>query len=422
MGRNRAAIAAALLLIGLALLFLRSRLRPIATAEWVGDASVGSTPVAHVGHHRVVSGVPKRVAPSSDASPGVQSKVDGGQAAVSIKTVRSLFEISTKLHLNAVEAAENVERYCAETAKLPKPFASPPAVDPDDPSTQERDAAYFLLPRVSWYTHPRTVGTLELPAALIASLRAAGDGWPTALTVADTMGLDFSWMPQLAQFDHWSLATVGPLADQAAEVDPFNMPIPDYQSLMDWAKLRLVQALATSQAGDAAAALGDVQHLADLIASNGILIATQAAAHIVWYEQQLEGAASSAGLPLPPGTPPFADQADYQRFQDLALTGVAFMFPGVDPAVAKRGLACSPTPCAILGEQIGLRREYDSFTDTAEDQGSFGLADRSSCDRTYLQLIETSPSAGIEALDGMMGSELLLEKLFGPEVRARAER
>ena len=222
-------------------------------------------------------------------------------------------------------------------------------------------------------------------------------------------------MSQLGQFDHWSLATVGPLAEQAAEVDPFNMPIPDYQTLMDWAKLRLLQALAT---GDAGTALGDVQHLADLIASNGIFFATQAAAYIVWYQQQFDGA---AGLPLPPRKPPFADQADYERFQDVALTGVAFMFPGVDPAVAKRALACSPTPCAILGEQIGLRREYDSFTDTAEDEGSFELADQSSCDRTYLQLIETSPSAGIEALDGMMGSELLLEKLFGPEVRARAE-
>jgi len=187
---------------------------------------------------------------------------------------------------------------------------------------------------------------------------------------------------------------------------------------MDWAKLRLVQALAT---GDASAALGDVQHLADLIASNGILIAELSAAHIVFYEQQFEGAASSSGLTLLAATPPFADQADYQRFHDLALAGAAFMFPGVDPAVAKRAVGCSPTPCAILVEQITLRREYDSFTDTAEDQGCFGLADQSGCDRTLFETLEASPSAGVELLDGYMGSELPLEKLFGPEIRARAE-
>jgi len=363
----------------------------------------------------MVPGVPKRVIPS----PAAQTSVDGGQAALSIQTMHGLFWISSKLHLNAVEAAQNVERYCAETAKLPKPFASAPAVDPDDPNTQQRDAAYFLLPRVGWYTHPRRIGTLELSAALVKRLRGAADAWPATLTAADTAGLDFSWMSRLAQFDHWSLATVGPVAERAAEVDPFNLPIPDYQSLMDWAKLRLVQALG---AGDSAAAIGDVQHMADLIASNGIFIANEAAAHIVGYEQRFDGAAGAAGIPLPLGNPPFADQAESQRFQDVALTGVAFMFPGVDPAVAKRALACSPTPCAMLGEQIALRREYDSFTDTAEDDGSFELADQSSCDRTYLQLIETSPSAGIESLDGMMGSELLLEKLFGAEVRARAER
>jgi hypothetical protein len=225
-------------------------------------------------------------------------------------------------------------------------------------------------------------------------------------------------MSQLGQFDHWSLATLGPFAEQAATVDPFLAPIPYYLPLMDWAKLRLVQALAT---GDASA-LGDVQHLADLIASNGILIAEFSAAHIVLYEQQFENVASSTSLPLPPGTSPFANQGDYQSFHDLALAGASFMFPGVDPAVARRGLSCSPTPCVLLSEWIGMRRELDSFTDTAEDQNSFGLADQSGCDRTLFEALETAPSAGIEALDGYMESDPLpLERLFGSEIRARAE-
>ena len=66
------------------------------------------------------------------------------------------------------------------------------------------------------------------------------------------------------------------------------------------------------------------------------------------------------------------------------------MFPGVDPEVAKRALGCSPAPCAILSEQIALRREYDSFTDTEEDEGSFVLANGSSCDRTLFDLLETA--------------------------------
>jgi hypothetical protein len=98
------------------------------------------------------------------------------------------------------------------------------------------------------------------------------------------------------------------------------------------------------------------------------------------------------------------------------------MFPGVDPAVAKRGLGCSPAPCATLTEQITLRREYDSFSDTAEDESTFGLADQSGCDRSLFEALETSPSPGIEALEANLGpaGQLPLEKAFGVDIRSHA--
>src|SRR5581483_8211128 len=102
--------------------------------------------------------------------------------------------------------------------------------------------------------------------------------------------------------DHWSLATVGPVAAQAAQVDPRDHSIPDYQVLLDWAKLRLLRALA---GGDPASALSEVQHLADLINSNGILIAEMGAARILQSETIFLAAAGNAGLQVPPSARPF---------------------------------------------------------------------------------------------------------------------
>ena len=199
---------------------------------------------------------------ASVVSPTTSPARAGDDAGLRLKALQSMFEVSKMLERNAAEAAANIERYCAETAKLPKAIFG----EPD--AGRLRDAAYFLEPLVTWETHPRSEGILQLPQSLIDKIAAAGDDWATGLSASDAAGLDFDWMAQLLKYDHWSLATVGPVAEQAATVDPFYAPIPNYQTFLLYAKLRYVRALGQ---GDVAEALNEVQHLADLLHSNGIL-------------------------------------------------------------------------------------------------------------------------------------------------------
>jgi hypothetical protein len=187
------------------------------------------------------------------------------------------------------------------------------------------------------------------------------------LSVADTTGLDFNWLTQLSDFDHWSLATLGPTAESAASVDPFSLPIPSYWLLVYYAKLRFVRALGD---GNVADAMNEVQHLADLIHSNGIAIADAVASRIVGVESQFIAVAAQHGYSGVDNYAPL-DPADAVAFHDIALAGFAFIYPGVDDAVAKRALSCMPSPCAALSERITLRREMESFTDTAEHEGKW---------------------------------------------------
>ena len=320
-----------------------------------------------------------------------------------------MFEVSKLLKRNAAEAAANVERYCAETAKLPRHIFD----DPPDAGLQ-RDAAYFLEPLVTWETQPPTVGVLQLPQPLSDKIQAARDDWATALSVSDAAGLDFSWMAQLLNYDTWSLATVGPVVDQAATVDPFYSPIPNYQAFGQYAKLRYVRALAQ---GDLIEAVNEVQHLADLLHSNGITIAEIHAAKLVRLGQQVEVAAAQRGYPSV--APRALDSSGYDAFHDLTLAGVAFMMPGVDDAVLKRATACVPDPCVAISEAIAQRREMERFSEQEDDESFWSFAGSLPCDSALLNLLKGSPSSNLDALAGnLSGDPLPLERLFGPEIAA----
>jgi hypothetical protein len=320
-----------------------------------------------------------------------------------------MFDASKLLKRNAAEAAANVERYCAETAKLPKQvFDDPPDAGP------LRDAAYFLEPLVTWETHPPTAGILQLPQPLIDKIRGAHDDWATLLSASDAAGLDFGWMAQLLSYDHWSLATVGPVVDQAATVDPFYSPIPSYQTFVEYAKLRYVRALAE---GDVTDAMSEVQHLADLLHSNGIFIAEIHAAKLVSLGQQLEMAAAQRGYPSM--VPPRLDSSGYDQFHDLMLAGIAFTMPGVDDTVLKRAMECVPEPCSAINDAVAQRREMERLSEQEDDGFFWSIAESLTCDSALLNLLKGSPSSNLDALAGYLSGEPLpLEKLFGPEIAA----
>jgi hypothetical protein len=349
-------------------------------------------------------------------SPAPSAGSDAGPPAdLTLKTMQSMFEATKLLKRNAAEAAAYIERYCAETAKLPKHlFNDPPGADPG----HLRDAAYFMEPLVSWETHPRSEGTLQLPQPLVDKIQAAHDDWATALSATDTVGLDFSWMTQLLSYDTWSLASVGAVADQAGIVDPFWAPIPYYPTLVQYGKLRYVRALAQ---GDLGQATTEVQHLADLMHTSGLLIGDFQAAKLLVLGQQLEAATLQRGYPALP--PPPLDSASYDQFHDLSLAGTAFVMPGVDEAVMQRAMDCVPDPCAAINEAIGMHREMERLAES-DDSAFWVFAESHTCDLPFLRLIKGSPSGRLDALSGYLSDNgapsLPLEKLFGPEIAPNA--
>jgi hypothetical protein len=392
-----------------------------ATVESALSAAADSTQAA--AHGRQLRRAPVPPAPPPAAPIAAGRAADAGPPVVlTLKALQSMFDVSKLLQRNAAEAAANVERYCAEAAKLPKHIFDDP---PDAGAGPLRDAAYFMEPLVTWETHPPSEGLLQLPQPLVDRIRAAGRNWATQLSAADTAGLDFDWLAQLQSYDYWSLASAGAVADQAATIDPLMAPIPDYRPLIYYAKLRLVRALAY---GDLGIALAQVQHLADIVHSNGITIAEFEAARIVSLEQPFQTAAVAQGYPplnsggdAAPAAP--LDSAGYDQFHDLTMAGVAFALPGVDDAVFQRAMGCTPSPCAAITDAVALHRELDRLSDRGDDDPFWSFADGHACDAPLVDLLKASPSGGLENLASWLGGEPLpLEKLFGPGIAPNAAK
>jgi hypothetical protein len=391
-------VSVALLAILAAFLFNRSTARERNT-ELPSAPMVAPPPPAAQAANRSAAALHK----IATRSPPAQ-----GDSGPSLKTLQSLFDLSKLLEKNAALAEANVDRYCAETSKLPKHvFDDRP--DGGWPRGSGGDAAYLMEPLVTWNTHPPREGLLALPPALSDRVRAVGTDWPTALTARDAAGLDFSWIAQLQGYDHWSLATVGAVADTAGAIDPLWSPIPDYSVLTAYAKLRLVQALGQ---GDTAPALGQVRHLANIVASNGIIIAQIQAARLISLEQPF--LAATGADPSPGPNADVLDSEWLKRFRDLSLAGAEFAFPGVDDAVFKKAMTCVPSPCATISEAISMRIELRRISDQIDDPSFWSYAKQQSCDQELIALLSATPSGSIEELARELGEgPSTLEELFG---------
>lgn len=167
---------------------------------------------------------------------------------------------------NARDADAYVDKLCEENRKR---RANPPL--PDEPGT-EHDAAAFMAPLMD-YERPldKRPGRLHLRAGLAERLRSYGPDWPVLITDADLAGLDFRWLAELRQYDHWTLLGAGRLRDLPPN-NLFQESIPNDSHLMDWAKLRYALAFRRS---DLPAAVGEVRHLAMLVHTQRILLASR---------------------------------------------------------------------------------------------------------------------------------------------------
>src|SRR5438552_18980362 len=116
-------------------------------------------------------------------------------------------------------------------------------------------------------------------------------------------------MKQLQQFDRWTLLTAGRLKDYPMK-DFFATPIPNYVSMMQWAKLRFALA---RRRGDHAQASAEVRHMADLIRTQNILIAEAVAVAIYKIDAGARQGAINAGADVAGWTAPDTDALDGDR-------------------------------------------------------------------------------------------------------------
>jgi hypothetical protein len=260
------------------------------------------------------------------------------------------FALAEALSENASNAETYLNRLCAESSALRKQ----PALR--ELQTRERDAATFMAPLID-YERPinNPPGQLHLPDDLSQRITSYGADWPNRITDTDLSSLDFSWLVALDQFDHWTLLRAGRLRD-VAPANIFLDPIPNYVSLQLWSKLRLPLGL---RRGDLASAFAEVRHLADLIRSQGILIAEMIAVSIYKMDARVQGLAAAADVDAPGWYQLHADHLD--RYRRITYASVFFTFPGVKPETVKKALDCMLSPCVALVDGVGVNRAFGTY-------------------------------------------------------------
>ncbi|MBI3185329.1 MAG: hypothetical protein HYZ28_24590 [Myxococcales bacterium] len=284
------------------------------------------------------------------------------------------------LERNAAAAERSVESFCEESARLARAGLEQPA------TARRRDASSYMTVRVDWEGGVRPPGLLHLSEPLRQRMREYGNDWPKRVREQDYAGLDFSWMGELHQFDHWDVLAEGPLRD-GREVQFVEAPIPNFFDLMTWAKLRFARAL---RAGDLAAASQDVRQLALLLRTTGLLLADMVALGLLRIEAAAYEAAASAGLPLSGWRP--HDAAALDAYRRTARAAPNFLLPGVPEHVMRRAFECNAiSRCSAVVEAVGMHASLGQLSRKDTRGAVTSIADGSGCDAQMLEWLRRSP-------------------------------
>jgi len=363
-----------------------------AVASPVDSARGGELPSRAAG-----PGASPRAALAADASRPVPSAVaeeeevtlpgrgDGGPRD-ELERAAAQLDLGQWLKTNADAAEKNVDFFCQESKRLEQTVASAP-------TRRTRDAATYLAVRVDW--EDGSEGLLRLPDSLSQKIRNLPQGtWPTALDERDWAGLDFGWMQELLAYDFWSLSAEGPLRNPDV-ISFYDAPIPNFISLMSWAKLRLARGLRVQDLPQASL---EVRHLADLIGSTGNLVGEMIRLAVLRFDRL---AWEVSGQPVPEST---LSPDDYQLALRVDHSSIYFLFPGVPKAVREKALGCSPVKCTMLMEGLGAHVALRDFVPDAQE-GTDWLMAQHPCD----------PALAAKALRGEPSSLDTLLKLYdGP--------
>lgn len=324
-------------------------------------------------------------APDPDAGPAEPESLDASLVdAVNAEIVQAW------LRTNAAAAEKHVDAFCEQARRVSK------LID-FEPKTRQRDAAVYMAGRTDWEGH--RYGLLHLPDSLTTRMKDPPLAW-RRFGPSDYAGLDFSWMQELAQFDHWTLSAQGPMSTSDT-VDYFTAPLPNYVTMQNWVKLRLVKA---RDEGDLAQASLEIHHLGDLIASSGTLIGEMIRAALFNIERGFyEDAGVQAPLPIPTAS-------DVTQLRGVAFSGMYFLFPGVKREVREKALACLPMRCVGLTEAIGSTAALRNVVPDAQAHLDWLLA-QSPCDPLQAQRMARGPGVSIDELvDNYSGDSVGVEK------------
>ncbi|MDP1917724.1 MAG: hypothetical protein Q8L14_15890 [Myxococcales bacterium] len=292
------------------------------------------------------------------------SRADGGDDAQARAAVEAW------LARNAALAEKTVDAFCDFSKRL----AKTPGLEPP---TRERDAAAFLAGRADWESGH--TGLLHLPASLTDRMKQPPGAW-MRFGPADYAGLDFSWMRELLAFDHWTLMSVGPLRD-GRDVPAFEQLIPNFVTMQQWAKLRLVKGLHEHALAQASV---EVRHLASVCGATSTLIGEMIRLSILLFEREFFEA---NGLPLLDGT------ITPQTKQDARAAGFAahqFLLTGVPTAVKQKALACSPMRCTAMVEAAALLSGLRGAVPRVRDDLDW-LKAQKPCEPALFERLATSP-------------------------------
>lgn len=312
-----------------------------------------------------------------------RSRSDAGASSAAnplIAEEREVAALRSWLKANALSAEKNIERYCEQSKALSrlKVFLPPPGT---------RDAAVFLAIRVDWGDNDRR-GLLHLPDTLTARMNSPPLNWLN-FTEGDYAGLDFQWLAQLLDYDIWSITGDGPVKDQDQATTVAISP--NWSMLQQWAKLRLVKGL---REGDLDQATTEVNHLAMLCASTGILIGMQFSSSMYGIERKVWLAAGRQ----PPDSIPSADEVT--TFRRVSMAGVSFLYPGVSPAVRARALECGLSRCASLTEAIGFSAAMRATLPEVGDDLRWLLAQHP-CDQGLAERLSRGKPASLDELSSI---------------------
>ncbi|RMG15750.1 MAG: hypothetical protein D6729_12130 [Deltaproteobacteria bacterium] len=199
--------------------------------------------------------------------------------------------------------AQDEEKLGAVRGRLLEDQRAIDAAAPFDIPHQDGDASIFLNLRLPWegatpdgralYYPPRASESLALPESVVH--RLADDRWLEA--DLDLARFDTRWMGHLYRYGVWRWEMGSHIGGTEGYLE-VRFPLPSFDTLKAWAKIRLRKGLA---AGDLSPALTQVRHLARLLWGTEVLPGMAAAVSILRYEDEAVRSfrASGGTLELP---------------------------------------------------------------------------------------------------------------------------